>query len=267
MTTYFQEKLRSSLSHSNYLQLKQRVNHIRGLLHGSNLNQLASIHGTDKWNDHWYTQHYQHQFGPWRTRKLRLLEIGIGGYEDPFKGGDSLRLWKSFFPNADIHELDIIDKTAHQESRITVHVGSQVDFDFLQSVIDKYGPFNIIIDDGSHINAHVRETFNFLFPKALTENGIYVIEDTQTSYWENFGGDQTDLKNPNTMMNLFKELIDKVNCQDYLWNPDLASPFDYSIISMHFYHNLVFLYIRRSAQRKELSNYIQVKFPKPRFVE
>lgn len=234
--------LRSRVSDDIYLKLKKIGNRLLAFPHRADLNKLATIHGTDKWNDHWYTQHYQHHFTPWRTRSLRILEIGIGGYDNPLKGGDSLRMWKSFFPNSQIHGLDIIDKTAHQENRITVHVGSQVDFNFLQSIIDKHGQFDIIIDDGSHLNEHVRDTFNFLFLKGLAPNGIYAVEDTQTSYWENYGGDQTDLQNPLTMMNFFKEMTDKVNCQDYLWNPNLSSPFDYSILSVHFYHNLVFFY-------------------------
>lgn len=236
------EYLRESVSEKRYLKLKKLGNGLVSLMYRSNLNKLASIHGTDKWNDHWYTQHYQHHFSPWRKRKLQILEIGIGGYDDPIKGGDSLRMWKSYFPNAEIHGLDIIDKTLHEESRIKVHVGSQIDLEFLGNVVKLHGPFDIIIDDGSHMNEHVIETFNYLFLNGLKSNGIYVVEDTQTSYWNNFGGDESDLQDPRTMMNMFKQLTDVVNCQDYLFNPKLSSPFDHFITSIHFYHNLIFFY-------------------------
>ena len=35
---------------------------------------------SDKWNSHWYTQHYQRYFQPFKNRRLNLLEIGVGGY-------------------------------------------------------------------------------------------------------------------------------------------------------------------------------------------
>lgn len=50
------------------------------------------------------------------------------------------------------------------------------------------GPFDVIIDNGSHINAHQVTTFYSLF-EHLRDGGTYVIEDTQTSYWPgSFGG-------------------------------------------------------------------------------
>ena len=53
---------------------------------------------------------------------------------------------------------------------------------------------DIIIDDGSHINEHVIRTFQYLFPK-LKPGGIYVVEDTQTSYRQDYGGDDKNLNN------------------------------------------------------------------------
>ena len=101
--------------------------------------------------------------------------------------------------------------------------------------------FHIIIDDGSHINEHVIETFNLLFPK-LKDGGVYVIEDTQTSYWEEYGGDGTDLNNPKTMMNYFKGLTDCLNHQEFITPAHQPDYFDKKIVSMHFYHNLIFIY-------------------------
>ena len=72
----------------------------------------------------------------------------------------------------------------------------------LSKIVKKYKKFDIIIDDGSHINSHVKKTFNFLF-KYLRNNGTYFIEDLQTSYisrW-NYGGDPIDHSNKKTIMN------------------------------------------------------------------
>jgi hypothetical protein len=45
------------------------------------LTQLAIKHGTDKWGPHFYTPVYHKLFAHLRERPLRLLEIGVGGYE------------------------------------------------------------------------------------------------------------------------------------------------------------------------------------------
>jgi len=58
----------------------------------------------------------------------------------------------------------------------------RLDEQFLSRVVDEIGSIDIIIDDGSHLNEHVLKTFHYLFPR-LSDNGIYVVEDTQSSYW------------------------------------------------------------------------------------
>src|SRR6185295_3664424 len=149
----------------------------------------------DKQLGHSYMNHYQSHFESYKFQKINLLEIGVGGYENPTEGGRSLRMWKKYFSSGNIFSIDINDKSFLQEKKIKIFKGSQADVDFLDKVVTEIGEIDIIIDDGSHINEHVIETFKFLFPK-LKDGGIYVIEDTQTSYWENFGGDSNDLNNP-----------------------------------------------------------------------
>jgi hypothetical protein len=53
--------------------------------------------------------------------------------------------------------------------------------------------FDIIIDDGSHVNEHVITTFEYLLP-ILNNEGLYVIEDTQTAYWPEYGGSSHHLQ-------------------------------------------------------------------------
>ena len=50
----------------------------------------------------------------------------------------------------------------------------QSDIKFLSTLPDN---FDIIIDDGSHIEQHVITSLQYLFPNKLSKNGIYVIED------------------------------------------------------------------------------------------
>ena len=153
---------------------------VPSLVYRNDLTKLARYFGTDKEGAHFYARHYQHHFEPLRWRPLRILEIGVGGLEDPRAGADSLRMWKAYFPRAEIIGIDIYDKSFHDERRITTLVGSQIDETFVRGVVRDHGPFDIIIDDGSHFPEHVITTFTFLFP-LLKDHGIYVIEDTQTS--------------------------------------------------------------------------------------
>ena len=210
-----------------------------------NLNHLAVLFGTDKYGRHFYTPHYHRHFGSIRHRRLTVLEIGIGGYNDPRRGGESLRMWKAYFRKSQIHGLDIHDKRYHTERRITTHQASQVDGPFLRALSQNVGGFDIVIDDGSHINQHVIETFEILFP-LLKPDGIYAIEDLQSSYWaelqgQHWGG-SLDLSAPHTSMNYFKRLVDGLNYEEFVIPDYCPSYYDTNITSVHFYHNMVFVH-------------------------
>lgn len=222
---------------------------IASAMNSDNLNRLATIHGTDKWNLHWYTQHYQKHFQELKNKKINLLEIGVGGDADTKKGGNSVRMWKAFFPNANIYALDLHDKSIHNERRIKIFQGDQSDVKFLKEVAKEIGEIDIIIDDGSHINEHVLITFKTLFP-LLKKGGIYVIEDTQTSYWADYGGDVSNFNAPNTMLTFFKSLTDSLNAKDFRIPGYQPSYYDLNIFSMHFYRNLVIIYKSKEGDRQ-----------------
>ncbi|HLX81455.1 MAG TPA: class I SAM-dependent methyltransferase [Burkholderiales bacterium] len=231
---------------------RRKARHLYARLRwGRDLPALAAYFGTDKWGDHWYAQHYQMHFAGLRRRRLRVLEIGVGGYGDPRQGGESLRMWQAYFPNARIIGLDIADKRLHDEGRIRTVMGSQDDEALLQSLSRSEGPFDIVIDDGSHQNAHVIRSFRILFP-LLADNGIYVVEDTQTAYWPEFGGAAPGNAVAPTSMNFLKGLADALNYREFPraagWQPD---PLGQHIVAMHFFHNLVFV---QKGQNDEPSN-------------
>ena len=161
------------------------------------LSKLAVLHGTDKFGFHDYTPNYHKLFKSLRNEKLSLLEIGVGGYQDADRGGQSLATWRDYFENAEITGIDIQFKSLDLGGRVEILQGSQVDPDFLIQVEGKRGPFDIIIDDGSHRNEHVVETFNLLWPQ-LKPGGIYVVEDVQTAFMPRFGGSLT-LDAPNSV--------------------------------------------------------------------
>lgn len=149
-----------------------------------NLHELAAQpqNHTDKQNaDHAfhgrnYLHHYERHFEPLRDKTIKVLEIGVFG-------GWSLRLWRDYFPKGDIHGLDINPECVDQcknETRITVHVGDQSDTEVLVKLLDS-GPFDIIIDDGSHYVPHMITSFSWLWEN-LNPGGFYVWEDMGLSY-------------------------------------------------------------------------------------
>ena len=218
--------------------------------------QLATLHRTDKWGRHWYAKHYETHFAPRRLDPVTLLEIGVGGYDDPAKGGESLRMWKAYFPQARIFGIDIADKAAVEEDRIRVFRGSQDDPAFLDRVVAETGPLDIVIDDGSHRNDHVIASFQALFPR-LREGGIYAVEDTQTSYWPTYGG-SLENEAPHTTMGLFKRLADGLNHAEWI-RPGYEPTFlDRNVRSLHVYHNMVFVYRGRNDEE---SNVLKANVP------
>jgi cephalosporin hydroxylase len=233
--------IQQRLASGKHPRLERFVEELRALGRGHDLDRLGRIYGTDKVGHHTYTPHYRHHFRPLRFRRLRLLEIGVGGYRNPRYGGNSLRMWKKYFPWGRITSLDIHDKSLLQERRIRIYQGSQVDRPFMEQVVAEAGPFDIIIDDGSHRNEHVIESFHILFP-TLKDGGIYVVEDIQTSYWEDYGGSSDDLNDPRTSMGFFKQLADGLNHAELIRPDYQPTYYDRHIRSMHFYHNMVFIY-------------------------
>jgi hypothetical protein len=213
------------------------------------LTELGRKYQTDKIGKHHYTGHYERHLGQLRDSAFNLLEIGIGGYRRDGRGGASLRMWNEYFQKAQIVGLDIVDKSFVDWGRISTIRGNQVDVELLARASSEHGPFSVIIDDGSHRPEHIRESFAVLFP-LLADDGIYVIEDVQTSYWPQFGG-KVDRKDPSTTMALVKDLIDGLNYEEFLdldYEPTLT---DTQVVSVHCYHNLVFI---QKGDNREGSN-------------
>src|SRR5205823_5499599 len=85
----------------------------------------------------------------------------------------------------------------------------------------------------------IRASFAVLFP-LLADNGWYVIEDTQTSYWPEYGGSD-DRNSPDTSMGLVKQLVDGLNYVEFVDEPYEPSYTDQNVVAVHCYHNLVFV--------------------------
>jgi hypothetical protein len=204
------------------------------------LKKLAKKYRTDKNSDHNYMDIYNTYLASFRKKNINLLEIGIGGENNSKSGGASLKMWEEFFQYGKIYGIDIYDKKFCETDRIKTFTGSQTDYKFLEGVFKITGELDVIIDDGSHLNKDVVKTFLFLFRK-LKNGGYYIIEDTQTSYMLNYGGDGFYLNNKNNHINFFKNIVDKINYQE-IENPFFRKDyFCENITEIHFYHNLIII--------------------------
>lgn len=200
---------------------------------------LARYFGTDKWGAHRYAPHYEHHFGKFKYDDFTLFEIGIGGYSREKLGGASLRMWKAFFPKAQIIGLDLEDKSFVVEPRIATYQGSQTNAPLLRTIVSSAKNLRVVVDDGSHRPEHIRRTFEILFP-LLPAGALYAIEDTQTSYWPRFGG-SLDLNDLSTTIGLAKRLVDGLNYEEWQDDDHKATIVDRNIVGVHFYHNLVII--------------------------
>ncbi|QVL50093.1 MAG: class I SAM-dependent methyltransferase [Thiocapsa sp.] len=253
---HFPKKLLKGVLSERAVALARRhFSPILSRVYAGNLHALAAIWRCDKEGLHSYANHYQKHFQSRRHAHLNLLEIGIGGYNHPTKGGASLRMWKYYFPNAQVHGIDIYDKKSLEEHRITIHQGSQEDESFLREVVENMGSLDIVIDDGSHINTHVIKSFEVLFP-LLSEGGIYIIEDMQTAYWPSYGGKLSPKDPGYSMVDFLKERIDGLNHLDFLIEGYAPTLFDKNISAMHFYHNLCFI---EKSKNREVAHWTEDK--------
>lgn len=245
--------LKAHLSPPHYRRLVHSAKTSLGWLHRNDLSRLALLFGTDKWGIHWYTQHYQRYFESLKSKHLNILEIGVGGYEALDGGGASLRMWKAYFRKSRIVGIDIYDKSHLSESRIDIRQCDQTDSESLHQLSREYGGFDIIIDDGSHLNAHVIKTFQLLFP-ILRPNGIYVVEDTQTAYWPTWGGGPSS---PDNSMTFFKNLADGLNHAEYPVEGYEPNYFDLNIVEISFFHNLIFIRKGNNDEGTNAPDFIQ----------
>jgi hypothetical protein len=223
--------------------------------------KLAAHFKTDKWGAHKYAQHYQRYLQHLKNDEFNLLEIGIGGYNRAGQGGASLRMWKHFFPRAQIHGMDIQDKSFVDEDRITTYIGDQSDPESLLSIAEKIGRLDVIIDDGSHRSPHVITTFHTLFP-LLTDGGIYVVEDTQSSYWPEWMGSE-DLSSPDTSMGLLKRLTDGLNYEEFVDEDYEPTYYDRNIRGVHFFHNLVIIEKGVNAEGSNKKKALKARYGTP----
>ena len=116
--------------------------------------------------------------------QAKMLEIGLGCGMSTGPSG-SIKMWRKLFPSSEIWVAEWMEKCLKAEVRaghlegINTLTGDQGDATIVQEwVVASGGNFDVIIDDGSHRNKHIKVTFDTLWP-ALRSGGLYFIEDLQ----------------------------------------------------------------------------------------
>ena len=159
---------------------------------------------SDKYLHYWRV--YESTFG--RVPQGTLLEIGVA------RGG-SLEILSRLLPQWRFVGLDMNPEVLNLRiPRAELVCGSQSDPTILDEALNAIGGegFDVVIDDGSHVPRDSLLSLRHLWPH-LTTGGCYIIEDTHTSYWREFGG---GFRKRTSVVEYAKTLIDQIH-REYIW--------------------------------------------------
>ena len=160
-----------------------------------------------------------------------MMEIGV------YHGG-SLGMWKSYFgPRARFVGVDINPRALKfADDRVDIVIGDQSDRAFLRTLRDRYRRIDVLLDDGGHGMEQQIVTFEELFD-AVADDGVYLVEDTHTSYWPEYGG---GLDAPGSFIEFSKHLADQLNAWHVReWKDTERSRFARSAWSLTYYDSVV----------------------------
>jgi hypothetical protein len=164
------------------------------------LSELSDKYGSDKgsivgssqyfrWKPHNYSHVYDLILGSRRSSIHRVFECGIGTNNPKLPSsmgiagqpGASLRIWRDYFPNAQIIGADIDDNILFSDDRISTGQMDQTDPASIKKFFSKYEhrSFDLMIDDGLHFTVPavtlIQNSFQY-----LNDNGSYFVEDLST---------------------------------------------------------------------------------------
>jgi cephalosporin hydroxylase len=106
---------------------------------------------------------------------VRLLELGV-------ERGDSLRMWRGYFPRGRIVGVDVKPKAASFAEGFDVVIGSQDDPDTISRAVELLGgEVDVVIDDASHMPGPTLASLQLLWPH-LSAGGYYFVEDVHVAY-------------------------------------------------------------------------------------
>jgi len=193
-----------------------------------------------KWLNYFHV--YETHFERFRGKAPVMLEIGVSG-------GGSLAMWKAYLgEGARIIGVDINpDCKVHEADGIEIFIGNQSDPRLIEEIFAKYPEIDIVLDDGSHLMTDLQASFAMMYPR-ISKEGVYVVEDLQTCYWEEYGG---GLRRDGTFIEVIKGLIDELNAV-YSRDALPVTPFTASTNSINIYDAVVAFEKRPQGRRQAL---------------
>lgn len=200
---------------------------------------------SDKWDP--YFDVYETYFSKFRNKSPVMVEVGVCG-------GGSLEMWKHYFgEGATIVGVDNNPDTLNIDiPGVNLEIGDQANPEFWDYFNEKVDSIDCFLDDGGHHMDQQITTFTKVWPK-MSEGGVYICEDTHTSYWADCGG---GLHHPHTFMEFSKHIADMLNIEHI---PDRTPPkelFDLTVDvgSVHFYNSMVVFIKGKPAFTRSIVN-------------
>ena len=164
----------------------------------SELDEIGQRYGTDKSSAyHDYCRIYEREL----PRSINVLvELGV-------LHGASMRMWREWYPRARLYGVDIDDKEIDGATFIKSDLSKASDLNHLRWNLGQH--VDVLIDDAGHHTYDQFMAFCHLWP-CIVPGGVYVIEDTHTSYERKFTDNRGFHFN---MIDWLKSLVDVVNWQ------------------------------------------------------
>jgi hypothetical protein len=146
--------------------------------------EIAFKYRTDKCPQirHSYTPVYYELLKDKINSIKKVLEIGVGTafsmrHVPDYIVGASHKMWKDFFPNAQIYGIDIDLTDFLPEERIEMFLMDSTNEQNINTLIQKIGSDqDLVVDDGPHAAISQLNLAKVLVP-LLTGDFIYIIED------------------------------------------------------------------------------------------
>lgn len=182
----------------------------------------------NKWNH--YFDIYDTHFSAYRNKPIIFLEIGV-------QNGGSYKMFRHYFgKEAIFYGIDVDPRVKQfEEDGFKVFIGSQQDKNFLNFVMSQIPKVDIILDDGGHTMRQQIVSFEVLF-NHLKPKGTYLVEDTHTSYFNEYGG---GYKRMGTFIEFAKKFVDVVNGFHINSKNSLIFKYKNLVKSVHFYDSIV----------------------------
>ena len=202
-----------------------------------------------KWSN--YFEIYENLFKRFVNKKITLVEVGIGN-------GGSLFMWRNYFgKKAKIIGIELNPEAKILEKKgFKIFIGDQSNPDFWKRFYKKVGKIDILIDDGGHTNLQQITTLMESI-KFIKGGGVFVVEDTHTSFMRNKG-----FKNPSrfSFINFTSSLIKILHRRNPMLNKEL-NYLSKLIYSIEYYDSITVINIakKRLTKSKNLENNIKLR--------